>query len=433
MNLQPVDPDLFRQTHNGSRWYIDPLNSDDQWETSHDRYPSVSHVKRASATDWSNIALRRVANAIDTLTPRLDELPFDTRYTLMRTINTNGLKNAGQRGTNVHEIVDAALNGRLDLINTNSPGANYRQAITEFFEKYTPTPVATEFVVINRTLNASGYGGTCDALIEIAGKRYIVDWKSRGEASDHGAYRMEAAQLAAYANADYMIVGGATGPVRQPLPPIDGGLIVSIKSDSVAVYPVDLQHAHRYWVALHTWHCDQDNTPNPIGTVWASNKNVVATTQAPHGTRPDVVATTTKPLRRPRTPAINPTQGMTVNTDDKELLRIQYRNLTAPRKAWVKTLIDESTRCDLTFNLGLQPTMRSYEIMRGVLHLAALPNDNTDQHSDDTGLYLTELTRATLSIQLGEPAFNGNLAALLGNLDIDSAWTFATNAADVVR
>jgi len=429
-----LDPDLFRETHNGSRWYIDPLNDDNKWEQTFDRFPSVSLVKSASGTDWSDIALRRVATAIDTLAPRLDQIAWPARYALMKTINSDGLKGAGQRGTNVHEIIDAALTERLDLLGDNAPGANYRQSINTFLTDYQPTAIATEFVIINRQLNGVGYGGTCDALIKIGKKQFIVDWKSRGETSPHGAYLIEAAQLAAYANADYMIVNTDNGPQRQPIPHIDGALIVSIKPDGVAMYPIDLTAAHRYWTALHTWHCEQLNTPNPIRSVWQPKKIVLATTDTLGTSEPTaVVASTPTKQRATRKPALSPSQGVNVDEHQRELLRIKYKKLDPARQQWVHHLITESDRFDVTFALALRPTARSFELSQAVINIAKTPDDQLDLSDATIAEQLSELARSILAGQLGDTAFTGNLAQTIGNLDIDGAWTFANNVSHILK
>lgn len=239
----PADADSFRVKvgRYGDRWYCDPMVSCRVALATAATWPSVSIVKGANGRDWTYVGLKRVNDAFDTDTYRnLARWPHADRYEALKAINGVGLKAAGKRGTNVHLMAEARLYGHPNPVTEDMPGYDYLAAVDQFFDQYQPTLVAAEFVCIHRDLNDVGYGGTCDAIIEIDGKRYIVDWKSRAADGEHAAYPEEAAQVAAYAGAQYIIIEGPVGPERQLVPDLDGGLIVSIKPDGCRVYPVTL-------------------------------------------------------------------------------------------------------------------------------------------------------------------------------------------------
>jgi hypothetical protein len=195
--LGPGDADHFRVQvgRYGDRWYADPLPSCPIAEATDDSWPSVTTIKKASGSDWSYVAMKRIADA----DIRGIEMQFtDERYERLKSINRLGLERAGRRGTNVHKYFERGLRGEPfnDPEWPDEPGSDYLPAVQQFFDTYQPELVAAEVVSINRTL---GYGGSPDCFARIDGKVYIIDWKSRGADSKHGAYPEEGAQEAAHA------------------------------------------------------------------------------------------------------------------------------------------------------------------------------------------------------------------------------------------
>lgn len=279
----PADADHYRVRvgRYGDRFYTDPLAADAIHEATDDAWPSVSTVKKASGNDWSFVALRRVAES------KIDDLAaLDTseRYERLKVTNKVGLERAAQRGTNVHTWFERGLKGEpygVDPLFPDAPGAGYLDAVRDFFATWQPELVACEMVCIDRNLHSYGYGGTTDAVIAIDGRKWWVDWKSRGEDSAHGAYPEEAAQIAAYARAQYVIVEGANGPERIAPPEVDGGLIVSIRPDGCRLYPVDLDKAYEHWTAMHAWWVARRSEREPIGKPWAPRKQSTVEPSAP--------------------------------------------------------------------------------------------------------------------------------------------------------
>lgn len=271
----PADADHYRVKvgRYGDRWYTDPLPGCDiapAVTEGADVWPSVSAIKNASSSDWTYVGLKRVALALGEKPDCLTGLGYDELYDRLKSINKLGLRHAQDRGTNVHTYLERGLRGQsVDAFLPGEPGAEYLPAVRAFLDTYQPEMVAAEVVCINRTLNGVGYGGTSDGLIRIDGKTYWVDWKSRGADSDHGAYAEEAAQLGAYARAEYMLVEGPNGPQRQRLPHADGGLIVSIKPDGVRIYPIDLDKAIGHFTSLHSWWIAKKDERAAIGKPWA--------------------------------------------------------------------------------------------------------------------------------------------------------------------
>jgi hypothetical protein len=275
--LGPADADHFRIKvgRYGDRWYCDPLPGDGRWPAWEGSVPSISTIKKASGSDWSFVALKRVNLALEQRPDRFNGMDFAERYEALKAINKLGLNSAAKRGTNVHLYCEAKLHGSDWRIPVGAPGHEYMPAVDAWFDQYQPELVAAEYVVIKRTMfsplsgeKIAGYGGTPDGLLRINGELWAIDWKSRGDDSDHGAYPEEAEQVAAGVTADYMIVQGEHGAERQEIPDVAGGLIVSIRPDGARSYPIDILEAASNWTARHAWWTARLNERKPVGKPW---------------------------------------------------------------------------------------------------------------------------------------------------------------------
>ena len=241
----PADADHWRVKEGrfNERWYTDQLPACPLGEYLPDwRGPSISTLKPPFANKY--VPMRSIAEMSDAEWKRLSSTSAETRYEAIKSHEKLAGRINMDRGNIVHEWAEDLLFGRpMRLVlgysgEAETQAERYRPALVQFFDDYQPTLIAAEVVCLHRTLNGIGYGGTCDAMVAIDGRNYIVDWKSRS--SDHAAYLEEAAQIAGYANAEYMIVETDGGPARAPIPELEGGLIVSIKDDGYRVYPVEV-------------------------------------------------------------------------------------------------------------------------------------------------------------------------------------------------
>lgn len=279
----PADAEQFRTELPGSRtrWYLDPLPGDAVWdEDDHgNHYPAISTVKKAVGQDWTLVGLKRAAEATIQKIDRFVGMDFTDIYEAFKGDNERGLRHASQRGTNVHTYFEMGLRGRdiTYVDGPHEPGANYLPAVRDFFITYKPTLIAAEYVSFHRTLNGKGYAGTGDAIVELTdpkGKRVVaaIDWKSRKDEGKHACYPQEAAQVAANAKAQYMIIEGPNGAARAELPKCDLGLIVSIRPDGARCYPIDLEEGFNHWTELHRWWIARKTERKSIGRVWPAPK-----------------------------------------------------------------------------------------------------------------------------------------------------------------
>lgn len=273
--LGPADADHYRVKIGrfNDRFYTDPLPACPLADADDGTYPSISTVKKASGQDWSYVAMKRVAKAITVKPDRFAGMTdFTEIYDRVKSIDKVDKEAAFARGNAVHRYAEDRLRGVLEP-RRDIAGGDYFDAVDRFLDDHQPELAFAEAVAFNRTLNGAGYGGTFDALLRIQRKMWIVDWKSRGEGSDHAAYPEDAAQLGGYSAADYIIVEGADGPERMPMPELAGGLIISIKSDGYRVYPIDLPEAQEHWSALHSWWVARRSERDAVGRPWAPRKS----------------------------------------------------------------------------------------------------------------------------------------------------------------
>lgn len=465
--LGPADADHYRVKVGrfGDRFYTDPLPACDLAGADDDTYPSISTVKKASGQDWSYVAMKRVAKALTAKPDRFVGMDtFTEVYDRIKSIDKVDKEAAFARGTAVHLYAEDRLRGvaepRRDIA-----GGDYFDAVDRFFDDYQPELVAAEVVAINRTLNGAGYGGTLDALVRItlegmiqmrdAERAFIIDWKSRGEGSDHGAYPEEAAQLGGYSFADYIIVEGPNGPERRQLPELAGGLIISIKSDGYRVYPIDLPAAQEHWSALHSWWVARRNERDAVGRPWAPHKSSPggdipalsgdAETTGTTVTRP---APTTPPRtarrggkdsladasnrasaqHRAAAPAAS-SRGVAESprataadiddeggpADDAAIAELgrQFKALDDKRRAWIDTVVVEAREAEAPITLHGARTLRRYHIARGLIAWAV------------TDWSYNEIRDMTVGL-LGEVIYERRpLGAVVGSLDHELAADWA--------
>jgi hypothetical protein len=319
----PADADHFRVKvgRYGDRWYTDPLPTCPIAEASDWQGPSWSIVKGAAGKDWSYVTNKRNGHTASSELHRIADLEPDARTAAFNQINKQGLAQAGGRGSIVHLWAEDFLAGRGPRIITDpilfslklpraalDEATTYLEALSAFFDHYQPEVIAAEYVAIHRTLNGYGYGCTPDVVARVQGQTVGIDWKTRGADSDHGAYPEEAAQIAAGARAEYMIITDPDGhPVRAALPQIDCGIVVSIKPDGCRIYPTDINLGFRHVEAMHAFWCARLVEKQAIGKPWA-----------PHPTNQETIKWTT-PTNSPKTSdAASPVSATTSTTSSAD-------------------------------------------------------------------------------------------------------------------
>ena len=136
---------------------------------------------------------------------------------------------AAGKGTRIHTIAEQAAAGHEVDIPEGLEG--HIEACIKFLDQYDFQPVISEATVINR---AVPYAGTLDAVGDMLGHRYLIDWKT-----GKSVYAEAALQLNAYANAEhYLGPDGAEHPVAEL--GIERAAVVHLRADGFDVYPMVL-------------------------------------------------------------------------------------------------------------------------------------------------------------------------------------------------
>ncbi len=383
------------------RWYCDPLPGCDIAPATNAVWPSATTVKKASGSDWSNTAIKRNAADLAEHPDKYVGMTADDIGREMRAVNKAGLERAGQRGTGVHHIAEEWLGGPAGPVNADAE--QFRGPLIAWLEKYQPEPICMEFVCINRTLNGHGFGGTADALLRIDGKTWLVDWKSRG--NGHTVYAQEAAQVGGYSMAEYII--RADSDRRERLPHIDGGLIVSICTDGVRTYPIDIDSGATF-PALHAWWVARQTERAPIGKAWGTVKDlegaagVAASAPVPSPTvePPTVTASAvTVGLEARHDEILKDNNGHRKHAEPGTVRYLVNKVKTSPAKTLVNQWVQEAAAAGRSIDPRQKPTVRRYEILRAAHHLSLL--ESVDTGAAATLLDCFDVDGDTIGARLG--------------------------------
>jgi len=239
----------FRRTVNRARRYFDPLdacplNPNPDPKRNLLNVTGVAGVLNAEfrATRHGENGPLDAHRAAEWAVENLDALAAhpkgDAHAAIVRAAKAD-LASAADRGTAVHELVEGELLSRPPLI-LDQAAEPYRAAVMQLLDWLQAEVVLVEAAVFAWSL---GYAGTLDAIVRSArlGGTFLLDWKSRGAESGHGAYEKELAQLGLLAACEYAIAEQGGEARRVPLPQLDGVAVVSIRPDSFVVYPAELK------------------------------------------------------------------------------------------------------------------------------------------------------------------------------------------------
>lgn len=207
--------------------------------------PSVTNVigvlDKPALSRW---AAKVVAERAWDLRSTLDELGRDEAIDILKGSPWRKSTRAADRGTTVHDYLDARANKRPTPV-LEGEAAAYKRAADEFLKAYSPVFARTEFTVFG-----DGYAGTADFMAVIGNRSYIGDYKT-----SKGLYPEIALQLAAIRNASHVVSDGELVPLEQ----VDGCIGVLLTPDGCDVREVDVSGAYAAFLGcLAAWHWKQD-------------------------------------------------------------------------------------------------------------------------------------------------------------------------------
>jgi hypothetical protein len=384
--------------------------------------------------------------------PAIAQLKPEARLKRLKGLDELAGEQARNRGGDVHRMAEARLYGVELQLPDDAPGAAYQPIVAKMMAELAPEMVAAEFVAINRTLNLSGYGGTGDAVLKIDGGLWIVDWKSRGEDSDHAAYGGEGAQVAAYHGAEYWIVDDGQGGAKRIRPlELAGGLIVSIKPDSYEVFPVDLAKAFDHWAATHAWWIAQQSAGRSIGRKWAPGRTRGAggTTPAPltqqlaaqrmavDKARP-LSSVARPPQHSPEPPPVQPKateippvadeDDWPADEGDINVARARYEmGMTPPQREWTGARVKEAIAAGVDFRVSQKQTQRRADLYCALTEWVTGPHWD----ADDDATWRAVLHHATDDASVLWPLMS--VGEILGRLDMTQARQLRQSVADITK
>lgn len=173
-------------------------------------------AKGAVAAVQEGILVPMVESSPDAAIAYLSELPF------ART------KKAADLGTEIHAAIEALVLEK-PAPDPSPEAVPYLDAFREFLKEYEPTFLAAEATVYHRS---HAYAGTLDAVVEIDGRRHVLDVKT-----GTGVYPEVALQLAAYRNAEF--IGGPDGAEHPMIQTEPVGLCLHLRPEGWDLKAVD--------------------------------------------------------------------------------------------------------------------------------------------------------------------------------------------------
>jgi hypothetical protein len=166
----------------------------------------------------------------------LSALPLSERIKRMENARFDTLREASERGTEVHKQIQAYLAGEPV---TPPPGLEgHVENAIRFVEEWELDELLVETPVFSREF---GYAGRPDTVARLAGSQelWLLDWKTHAK----GPFIESALQLAAYRYADFYVIDGEVDEdgraVEHPMPRIDRVGVVHVKADEALLYPFD--------------------------------------------------------------------------------------------------------------------------------------------------------------------------------------------------
>jgi hypothetical protein len=132
------------------------------------------------------------------------------------------------RGTDIHTLAHRLAAG--EDVEVPEALVGHVDAYLRFVDEWAPTDLHVEATVVNRTHR---YMGTVDLVAGVGGATWLLDWKTSGS----GVFPETALQLAAYANAEAIVLPDGA---EVPMPAIDRAAVVWLRADGYDVVPVDI-------------------------------------------------------------------------------------------------------------------------------------------------------------------------------------------------
>lgn len=190
------------------------------------RFPSVTTVlkvlNKPALLYWaSSVVAKRVIEAYQN-GENMDEV---LEYDELRMLPFAQKDDKASLGSLVHDVVEKAVAGReINFDYLTDDAKPYAESAITWVQENKPKYVFCERALFNTEY---GYAGTCDAVVELGGRRLVLDYKT-----SQTTYEDHALQLAAYRRAEFSVDRG----VQETMPDTEGGAILIVGEKKCRLY-----------------------------------------------------------------------------------------------------------------------------------------------------------------------------------------------------
>lgn len=163
---------------------------------------------------------------------------------------------AATQGSDIHALAEAITLGHE--VTVTEEQAPFVDAYRQWRADFQPTFLAAEEMVCSLQY---GYAGTLDAIVEMAGETWLLDYKT-----SKGVYAETALQLAAYGAADF--IGRPGDPTRYAIPKVDHYAVLHLRPEGYELVPFDVTGAFEAFLsakALLSWKTEAKAIGQPVG------------------------------------------------------------------------------------------------------------------------------------------------------------------------
>ena len=197
----------------------------------------------------------------------LAEMRPSERNAVLRRARWEATDKAARRGSEVHDFARRLAEGQeLDI---PEELIGHVDSYLRFANEWLEQELITEATVGNRKWR---YMGTLDLIAGLAdGKVWLLDWKTGGK----GIYPEAALQLAAYANAEFILNPDGS---ERPMPKVDAAGCVWLRADGYDLIPVtaDEEAFRTFLYAMQVARFTQSPTEDYIGEALAPPERTAA-------------------------------------------------------------------------------------------------------------------------------------------------------------
>jgi hypothetical protein len=180
-------------------------------------------VPKPALVPWAS---REIATFAARNLQLLGELDEDARIDLLKGAPYRDRDKAARRGTEVHRLAEELIGGKE--IDVPDELAGHVDSYLRFLDDWQVREVIVEGVCGHR---GHRWMGTFDLVCDMAGERWLVDIKT----TRSGIFGEVALQLAAYRNAEFVLIDGD----EHPMPAVDRVAAIWVRADGYDVIPVE--------------------------------------------------------------------------------------------------------------------------------------------------------------------------------------------------